>query len=147
MNYSPESRLPSAGIVFTSDGRVIDGAQLSGPDAAQRIEAETKFLAYKEACRKRIRVEWEARRRAEGLCICGRVHDRPELRTCSVCAAERRATKVESQARRRESENQARLRALRLEVLREVEHEWICTKTSGTFTEWLRDQIRTGESA
>jgi hypothetical protein len=140
MNYMPDTRLPSAEIVFTSDGRVVDGALLSGPDAAQRVEAEIKYRAFKADCRRKTRLAWEARRHAEGLCACGRVHDRPDQRNCSVCSAERNASRAESR-------NQTRRREIRLEVLREVEHEWISTKTIGTFTEWLQDQIRAGESA
>jgi hypothetical protein len=140
MNYMPDTRLPSAEIVFTSDGRVVDGALLSGADAAQRVEAEAKYRAYKADCKKMAVLATEARRRADGLCQCGRVHDRPSRRYCSVCSAQRNASRVETR-------NRTRRREIRLEVLREVEHEWICTKTSGTFTQWLRDQIRTGESA
>lgn len=72
---------------------------------------------------------------ADGLCHCGRVQDRPGCRGCSVCAAQKRI----------KAENLARRREIRLEVLLEVEREWIVMHTSGGFWTWLQDQIRPGE--
>lgn len=139
-----------------------------------RNEGEAKRKAYNlySAQKKKLAKE---RLHSAGRCGCGRDQDRyvqagrfkgKWAKTCSVCAVRRQAqynnsknrgarTLQEAMAQRDEgarldanlTRQRDRRAEIRLEVLLEVQKQWINSRNSGAFTKWVQDQIAicTGE--